>query len=98
MLLNCPLDGLYHLRVTFDKVDTYHLTRASPMQGCHKGRFWRKITVRTSFSFGRRPDVRVCPHLTRGRGLTCGRVFTVRRRGKNRVRTEAGPRPRRREK
>jgi hypothetical protein len=22
-------------------------------QGCHKGRFWRKITVRTSFSSGR---------------------------------------------
>jgi hypothetical protein len=28
MLLNCALDGLYHLRVTFDKDDTCHLTRA----------------------------------------------------------------------
>jgi hypothetical protein len=28
MLLNCALDRLYHLRVTFDKVDTCHLIRA----------------------------------------------------------------------
>jgi hypothetical protein len=27
MLLNCALDGLYHLEVTFDKVDMCHLTR-----------------------------------------------------------------------
>jgi hypothetical protein len=45
-------------------------------QGCHKGCFWRKITVRTSFSSGR-------PRLPRGR------VFTVRRRGKNHVRADA---------
>jgi hypothetical protein len=28
MLLNCALDGLYHLRVTIDKVDTCPLIRA----------------------------------------------------------------------
>jgi hypothetical protein len=28
---------------------------------------------------GRRPDVRLHPRLPRGRGFTCGRVFTVRR-------------------
>jgi hypothetical protein len=36
-----------------------------------------------------RPDVRSCPHLPRGRGFTRGRVFTVRRRGKNRIRADA---------
>jgi hypothetical protein len=36
-----------------------------------------------------RPDVRPHPHLSRGRGFTCGRVFTVRRRGKNRVHANA---------
>jgi hypothetical protein len=38
--------------------------------------------------FGRpfRPDVRARPRLPRGRGFTRGRVFTVRRCGKNRVR------------
>jgi hypothetical protein len=35
MLLNCALDGLYHLRVTFDKVDTRHLTRAVPTLSKH---------------------------------------------------------------
>jgi hypothetical protein len=59
-------------------------------QGCHKGRFWGKINVRTSFSCGRpfRADVRPRLHLPRGR------VFTVRRRGKNRVRADAAQRPR----
>jgi hypothetical protein len=28
---------------------------AACSQGCHKGRFWMKITIRTSFSFGRLP-------------------------------------------
>jgi hypothetical protein len=41
-----------------------------------------------------RPDVRARPRLPRGRGFTCGRVFTVRQRGKNRVRADAGVRPR----
>jgi hypothetical protein len=36
-----------------------------------------------------RPDIRARPRLPRGRGFTCGRVFTVRRRGKNRVRADA---------
>jgi hypothetical protein len=45
-------------------------------QGCHKGRFWRKITV------SRRPR------------LPRGRVFTVRRRGKKRVRADGTMRPR----
>jgi hypothetical protein len=55
-------------------------------QGCHKGRNWRKITVRTSFSSGR-------PRLPRGRGFTRGRVFTVRGCGKNRIRADARVRP-----
>jgi hypothetical protein len=60
------------------------------MQGCHKGRNWRKITVRTSFSSGSpfRPDVCARPRLPRGR------VFTVRGSGKNRVRADAQVRPR----
>jgi hypothetical protein len=37
-----------------------------------------------------RLDVRPRPRLPRGRGFTRGRVFTVRRRGKNRVRTDMG--------
>jgi hypothetical protein len=57
------------------------IERASFWQGCHKGRFWRKITVRTSFSSG---------HLR----LPRGRVLTVRRRGKNRVRADTTKRPR----
>jgi hypothetical protein len=36
-----------------------------------------------------RSDVRARPRLPRGRGFTRGRVFTVRRRGKNRVRADA---------
>jgi hypothetical protein len=36
-----------------------------------------------------RPDVRARLRLPRGRGFTRGRVFTVRRRGKNRVRADA---------
>jgi hypothetical protein len=36
-----------------------------------------------------RPDVRPSPRLPHGRGFTRGRVFTVRRRGKNRVRADA---------
>jgi hypothetical protein len=47
---------------------------------------------------GRRPDVRARPRLPRGRGFTRGRVFTVRRRGKNRVCADAAQRPRGREK
>jgi hypothetical protein len=43
---------------------------------------------------GRRPDVRPRPHLSCGRDFTRGRVFTVRRRGKNRVRADAGACPR----
>jgi hypothetical protein len=35
-----------------------------------------------------RPDVRGHPRLPRGRGFTRGRVFTVRGRGKNRVRAD----------
>jgi hypothetical protein len=35
------------------------------------------------------PDVRGRPCLPRGRGFTRGRVYTVRRRGKNRVRADA---------
>jgi hypothetical protein len=61
-------------------------------QGCHKGRFWRKITVRTSFSSGVRghhPDVCARQRLPCGRGFTRGRVFTIRQRGKNRVRADA---------
>jgi hypothetical protein len=42
----------------------------------------------------RRPDVRARPRLPRGRGFTRGRVFTVRGRGKNRVRADARVRPR----
>jgi hypothetical protein len=38
-----------------------------------------------------RPDVRARPHLPRGRDFTSGRVFTVRRRGKNRIRADALP-------
>jgi hypothetical protein len=53
-------------------------------QGCHKGRNWRKITSERPF----RPDVRARPRLPRGR------VFTVRGRSKNRVRADAGLRPR----
>jgi hypothetical protein len=45
-----------------------------------------------------RPDVRARPRLPRGRGFTRGRVFTVRERGKNRVRADAGLRPCGREK
>jgi hypothetical protein len=41
-----------------------------------------------------RPDVRARPRLPRGCGFTRGRVFTVRGRGKNRVRTDAAQRPR----
>jgi hypothetical protein len=36
-----------------------------------------------------RPDVSARPRLPRGRSFTRGRVFTVRGRGKNRVRTDA---------
>jgi hypothetical protein len=51
-----------------------------------------KISVRTSFSCGRRPDVHPRARLPRGRGFTRGQVFTVRGRDENRVRAEAGPR------
>jgi hypothetical protein len=40
--------------------------------GCHKRRFWRKITVRTADIRGRRPDVRPRPRLSRGRGFIRG--------------------------
>jgi hypothetical protein len=40
-----------------------------------------------------RLDIRSRPRLPHGRGFTCGRVFTVRRRGKNRVRADASPSP-----
>jgi hypothetical protein len=40
-----------------------------------------------------RPDVRARPRLPRGRGFTRERVFTVRRRGKNRIRADARVRP-----
>jgi hypothetical protein len=63
------------------------------MQRCHKGRFWRKITVRTSFSSGRPRTSSGRPRLPRGRGFTRRRVFTVRGRGKNRVRADARVRP-----
>jgi hypothetical protein len=43
---------------------------------------------------GRCSDVRARPRLPRGRGFTRGRVFTVRQRGKNRVRADATERPR----
>jgi hypothetical protein len=36
-----------------------------------------------------RPDVRPSPRLPLGRGFTRGRIFNVRRRGKNRVRADA---------
>jgi hypothetical protein len=36
-----------------------------------------------------RPDVRTRPRLPCGRGFIRGRIFTVRRRGKNRVRADA---------
>jgi hypothetical protein len=55
-----------------------------------------KITIRRPFRpdvHGRRPDVRPCLRLPRGRGFTRGRVFTVRGRSKNRVRADMG-RPR----
>jgi hypothetical protein len=55
-------------------------------QGCHKGRFWGKLPS------GRHPDIRARPRLPRGCGFTRGQVFTVRRRGKNRVRGDAGVR------
>jgi hypothetical protein len=42
---------------------------------------------------GRRPDVRLRPRLPRGRGFTRERVFTVRQRGKTRVRADAAQRP-----
>jgi hypothetical protein len=42
----------------------------------------------------RPPDVRARPRLSRGRGFTRGRVFTVRRRGKNRIRANVRQRPR----
>jgi hypothetical protein len=42
---------------------------------------------------GRRPDVRARPRLPRGHGFTRGRVFIVRGRSKNRVRTDAAQRP-----
>jgi hypothetical protein len=45
-------------------------------QGCYNGRFWMKMSVRTSFSSGRPPASAV----TRKRGITRGH-------GKNRVRT-----------
>jgi hypothetical protein len=45
-----------------------------------------------------RPDVRARPRLPRGRGFTRGRVFTVRGRGKNRVRADSRVRPRGRKK
>jgi hypothetical protein len=35
--------------------------RGRPPQGCHKGRFWRKITNRTSFSSGRPPESAFTP-------------------------------------
>jgi hypothetical protein len=57
-------------------------------QGCHKGRNWRKITVRTSFSSGR-------PRTSSGRPrLPRGRVFTVRGRSGASARTRARPRGR----
>jgi hypothetical protein len=34
------------------------------------------------------PDVAACLRLPRGRGFTRGQIFTVRRRGKNRVRAD----------
>jgi hypothetical protein len=40
-----------------------------------------------------RPDIRPRPHLSHGRGFTRGRVLTIRRRGKNRVRADASPSP-----
>jgi hypothetical protein len=44
-------------------------------------------------SYGKnyRPDVRPCPRLPRGCGFTHGRIFTIRGRGKNRVRVDIGP-------
>jgi hypothetical protein len=54
-------------------------------QGCLNGRPMVKITV----SSGRRPDVRPRLSLLLERGFTHERVFTVRRRGKNRVRVNA---------
>jgi hypothetical protein len=66
-------------------------------QCCHKGRFWMKITVRTSV------DVHSHPHLPRGRVLPSAHAIKIRPRGRwgasawTRccVRADAPPRPRR---
>jgi hypothetical protein len=50
------------------------------------------MSYRTILEENYRPDVR--PHLPRGRGFTHGRVFTVRRRGKNRIRVDTTARTR----
>jgi hypothetical protein len=53
-----------------------------------------KDDFRGKLPSGRRPDVRARPCLPRGRRFTRGRVFTVRGRGKNRVRADARVCPR----
>jgi hypothetical protein len=54
----CQLGGHIKLLASLDTFQCYVLVRGR--QGCHKGRNWRKITVRTSFSSGR-PRAHVYP-------------------------------------
>jgi hypothetical protein len=60
-----------------------HRIQSVKNQGCHKGRFWMKMSVRTSFSSGR-PCTSA---FTRGRASASARV---------RVSAGVDPRPRRR--
>jgi hypothetical protein len=52
--INRKMDNAKHKKIA------KQVSLPSLCQGCHKGRFWMKMSVRTSFSSGRpfRPDVR----------------------------------------